>query len=167
MIKSLDKGWNFNYELIWDCVTSWYSDNRPLARHKGIFIFGDDKSWNFDDAIIVDGKKRKISKGNNGRGNYECHPLDGATHLSTIYSFSNTQLNDEHGYGKPIKWIAAIINGVNANLIFDMFAGSGNVLFACEQLNKICYAMDINGDYISAIINKWEKITGEKAKKII
>lgn len=166
MKKALDKGWIFNYELLWDCVTSWYSDNRPLARHKGIFIFGDNKSWDFDNAIIVDGKKRKISKGNNGRGNYECKPLDGATHLSTVYSYPNPKLNDEHGYGKPIKWIAAIINGVNANLIFDMFAGSGNILFACEQLNKICYSMDINSDYIAAIINKWEKITGKKAKKI-
>jgi DNA modification methylase len=52
------------------------------------------------------------------------------------------------------------------NLIADLFLGSGSTLIACEQLNRICYGMEIDPIYCDVIIKRWEDYTGKKAVKL-
>ena len=54
----------------------------------------------------------------------------------------------------------------NGNIILDLFGGSGTTLIAAEQLNRICYMMEIDPIYVDVIINRWETLTGKKAKFI-
>ena len=49
--------------------------------------------------------------------------------------------------------------------IFDPFLGSGTTLIAAEQLNRKCYGMEISPQYCDVIIQRWEKLTGDKARK--
>lgn len=52
------------------------------------------------------------------------------------------------------------------NIVLDTFGGSGTSIIACEQLNRICYTMELCPRYCDAIIARWEKLTGSKANKI-
>lgn len=50
------------------------------------------------------------------------------------------------------------------NCISDLFGGSGSTLIACEQLKRKCYMMELDPQYVRVIIDRWEKLTGQKAK---
>ncbi len=52
------------------------------------------------------------------------------------------------------------------HLILDLFGGSGSTLIACEKTNRICYSMELDPKYVDVIISRWEKYTGNKAKRI-
>lgn len=130
-------------------------------------VFCDNPYWNFEKAIIHDGKERKKASGTNCRGKWEYNPLDGAVHLRTVETFPNTQEKDIHGQGKPVKWIAAIMQGCQSKKILDLFCGSGAFIIASEQIDATCYGMEIEPKYIDMIIERWEQFTGDKATKIV
>ena len=46
------------------------------------------------------------------------------------------------------------------------FLGSGTTLIACEQLGRTCYGMEISPQYCQVIIDRWEKLTGQKAERV-
>lgn len=51
-------------------------------------------------------------------------------------------------------------------IIADIYGGSGSTMIACEQLNRICYMMELDPHYADVIIERWEKFTGQKAVRI-
>jgi 16S rRNA G966 N2-methylase RsmD len=53
-------------------------------------------------------------------------------------------------YGKP-------------STVLDLFGGSGSTLIACEAAKSVCYMMELDPKYCDVIIERWEKMTGEKA----
>jgi len=69
---------------------------------------------------------------------------------------------------KPVAlWARAIQDGSReADLVFDPFLGSGTTLVACEQLGRTCYGMEISPQYCQVIIDRWEKLTGQKAERV-
>jgi len=73
-----------------------------------------------------------------------------------------------HPTQKPVRLIEFFIKKFSneGEKIIDLFGGSGSTLIACEQLNRICYMMEIDPKYCSVIIERWEKYTGNKAKKL-
>lgn len=75
--------------------------------------------------------------------------------------------NRVHPTQKPITLLADILNqwGKDANVIVDLYGGSGSTLIACEQLNRKCYMMELDPHYVDVIIDRWEKFTGMKAEK--
>lgn len=65
---------------------------------------------------------------------------------------------------KPIELIAmALQDQPNKKVVYDGFAGSGSTLITCEQLNRVCYTMELDPKYCDVIIKRWEKLTGGKA----
>ena len=52
------------------------------------------------------------------------------------------------------------INGV----VLDLFGGSGTTLIACENTNRDCFMMEYDERYCDTIINRYEKLTGNKAE---
>jgi DNA modification methylase len=71
-----------------------------------------------------------------------------------------------HPTQKPITLLVDIINqwGKSAKVIIDIYGGSGSTLIACEQLNRICYMMEIDPVYCDVIVKRWEEYTGKKAE---
>jgi DNA modification methylase len=47
-----------------------------------------------------------------------------------------------------------------------VFVGSGTSLIACEQLGRICYAMEIEPKYCDVVVQRWEQYTGKEARRI-
>lgn len=74
--------------------------------------------------------------------------------------------NYVHPTQKPVALCArALKNHKDANVVVDLFGGSGSTLIACEQLNRRCYMVELDPHYCDVIITRWENLTGEKAEK--
>ena len=70
-----------------------------------------------------------------------------------------------HPTQKPVKLSEFAIRNTTERgaVVLDLFGGSGSTLIACEQLDRICYMMELDPRYCDVIIKRWEKFTGEKA----
>ena len=73
-----------------------------------------------------------------------------------------------HPTQKPVELPArAIRNGSKkGDVVFEPFSGSGSTMLACEQLDRVCYAMELDPKYCEATIRRWEHLTGRTAVKI-
>ena len=70
-----------------------------------------------------------------------------------------------HPTQKPVGMLGYILQDFSEeqDAIMDCFGGSGSTLIACEQLNRRCYMCELDPHYVDVIIDRWEKLTGEKA----
>lgn len=88
--------------------------------------------------------------------------------VTTTWQIEKPLRNGEHPTMKPIKLCARAINNSSrpSGIVLDLFGGSGSTLIACEQLNRICYMMELDPVYCDVIIKRWEEFTGQKAELI-
>ena len=47
--------------------------------------------------------------------------------------------------------------------VYDPFSGSGTTIIACEQLNRKCYAIEIEPRYVDVAVKRWQNYTNEQA----
>lgn len=71
-----------------------------------------------------------------------------------------------HPTVKPTKLLVeAILDASNpGNAVLDCFAGSGSTLLACEETDRVCYAMELEPHYCDVVIHRWEDMSGQKAE---
>ena len=71
-----------------------------------------------------------------------------------------------HTTPKPLEFIGEALRNSSrkGNIVLDLFGGSGSTLIACEQLDRICYMMELDEKYCDVIIKRWEEFTGQKAE---
>lgn len=86
----------------------------------------------------------------------------------TVWDIEQPKRNEYHPTQKPVECMARAIrnHGGTMDEVYDPFAGSGTTLIASEQLNRRCYAVEIMPAYCDVIIERWENLSGEKAKRI-
>ena len=91
-----------------------------------------------------------------------------ATIPTTIIRENKPTKSEEHPTMKPVRLIAKLIGNSSreGEIVLDTFGGSGTTMIACEQLNRICYMMELDPHYADVIIERWEKFTGQKAELI-
>lgn len=89
--------------------------------------------------------------------------------LPTVIDCEKPQKNDLHPTMKPIKLMAQLIENSSrpGAIVLDTFCGSGSTLIACEQLNRNCYAMELDPKYCDVILKRWEDFTGKKAELLL
>ena len=70
-----------------------------------------------------------------------------------------------HPTQKPVALAEWFIErwGKKAEVIVDLFAGSGFTIMAAERMGKACYAMEYDPKYCDVIVQRWEAATGKKA----
>jgi site-specific DNA-methyltransferase (adenine-specific) len=73
-----------------------------------------------------------------------------------------------HPTTKPIDLIRRIIlNSTHiGDTVYDGFLGSGTTLLACEQTKRFCLGIELDPEYCQTIIDRFEKLTKIKAKKL-
>lgn len=86
----------------------------------------------------------------------------------SVWEIPKPQKSDLHPTMKPIRLISNCLqnNTIKNDLVIDLFGGSGSTLIACEQLNRICYMMELDPHYVDVIIARWEQFTGQKAVRL-
>lgn len=52
------------------------------------------------------------------------------------------------------------------DFILELFGGSGSTLIAAEQLKRSCFLVELDPLFCSLIIKRYEKLTGQTAKKL-
>ncbi len=72
-----------------------------------------------------------------------------------------------HNAAKPVDLLAALIeNSTDPDqMVLDPFAGSGSTLIAAEQVGRRAVAVDVEPSWCDVIVNRWEAVTGGKAKR--
>lgn len=70
-----------------------------------------------------------------------------------------------HPTQKPVSLLTDILKqwGEKADLVVDLYGGSGSTLIACDQLNKTCYLCELEPHYCDVILKRWEDLTDGKA----
>lgn len=100
---------------------------------------------------------------------------DGAPHYfcdsrseTTVIDMDKPRRNDAHPTMKPVALISYLISNSSKknDVVLDSFGGSGTTLIACEQLGRTCYTMELDPKFVDVIIERWEKLTEQKAVKI-
>lgn len=146
--KRLGDAVNFNgpptWVFVWDCVTSWYTPNRPLKRGKMALWYGDLTKYNQCGSHYGEpcGRPRIVR---NSRGTHFFTPDGRGKMLSDVFQQPITQLRQLNGQqfnqSKPYDWIRMLTANCrgDCNSIVDLFAGSG--VFARA-------AIDIGLDYV-------------------
>ena len=87
---------------------------------------------------------------------------------SVIEVGSRYDRKDYHQHTKNIEIFNLLIRMFShrGSYVLDLFGGFGTTLISCEVLGRKCYMMEIDETNCSLIIERWEKVTGQKAKKI-
>jgi site-specific DNA-methyltransferase (adenine-specific) len=133
-----DNGWKVRQCLIW---------------RKNTFVLGrQDYQWQHEPCLY--GWKEGAS-----------HFWNSDRSQTTVLEFDKPSRNEEHPTMKPVDLISYQIKNSTKQgcVVLDLFGGSGTTLIACEQLKRNCYMMELDPRYVDVIIDRWEKLTGEKA----
>jgi hypothetical protein len=150
--------------FVWDCVSSWFTPNRPLRRLKLCLWFGDLDLYNSEGAHYGehDGGPREVS---NTRGTYKFTPCIHGKHLSDVFQLPITQFHAAapHPHSKPIDWVRMLLGNCSGGDVLDPFLGSGTTLVAAEQLGRVSYCMEIDPLYVDVSVRRWQKATGKAA----
>jgi DNA modification methylase len=63
---------------------------------------------------------------------------------------------------KPIPLLAIPIqNSTQTNgIVLEPFGGSGSTLICCEQLGRVCYAVELDEKFVDVIVNRYIETVG-------
>ena len=73
-----------------------------------------------------------------------------------------------HPAQRPIKLVNDYIknSSTQGDLVLDVFGGSGTTMASSHVCNRKCYMMELDPQYVQVIIDRMEKLTGQKAVKL-
>ena len=134
-------GLNVRQELVWN------KNSMTLGRQ--------DYQWKFEPCLY--GWKEGAS-----------HKWYGGRDKTNVLEFNKPLRSDMHPTMKPVPLFAYLIENSSkeGDIVVDIFGGSGTTLIACEEMNRVCRMMELDPIYCQVIINRWEALTGRKARKI-
>lgn len=101
--------------------------------------------------------------------------IDGASHSwysdrkqRTTLLFDKPLRSGLHPTMKPVELFAYQIENSSkqGDIVLDLFGGSGTTIIACEQLGRRGAAVELDPFYCSAIIDRWQKLTGKTAELV-
>jgi DNA modification methylase len=87
----------------------------------------------------------------------------GATNENRIWEENKEGVNKLHPTQKPVSIPKRAIGNHKADIVLDLFGGSGSTMIACEELNRKARLMELDPKYCDVIVKRWEDFTGKKA----
>ena len=123
----------------------------PLARGKFCLWFGE---GTYDPDGAHYGTVGIAHDVKNTRGTYHYKPDPRGKHLSTVYQEGNTRQFAGHAHSKPFAWIKMLLANCTTGDVFDPFSGSGVGILACEQLERRCFAMEVDSAAVAVILER-------------
>ena len=94
---------------------------------------------------------------------------------TTVWKFDKPRASRLHPTMKPIALMAYPIcnSSKHGDIIVDLFSGSGSTIMACQQTDRIGYAMEIDPKYVAASVRRFhamfpqQPVTLERDGKIL
>ena len=85
---------------------------------------------------------------------------------SDVWMIDRPKHSELHPTMKPVELVErALANStMRGDLVLDPFGGSGTTLIACERLGRVCYTAEVMPEYAAAILERWERMTGEAGR---
>ena len=83
-----------------------------------------------------------------------------------VFEFDGIKSSKEDGFGhpssKPVPLIAYLVQQcTQANgLVLDGFLGSASTLIACEQLNRVCYGVELEPKFVDVAVKRYIEFKG-------
>ena len=87
----------------------------------------------------------------------------GQTTENRIWEEDRDGVNKLHPTQKPVSIPKRAIGNHKADIVLDMFGGSGSSLIACEALDRKSRIMELDPKYCDVIIKRWQDFTGKQA----
>ena len=86
----------------------------------------------------------------------------------SVITYPKPNRSPLHPTMKPVGLIRHLVLNATkiGEVVYDGFLGSGTALIACEHTKRVCMGIELDPEYISATIKRFEKLTGIKAKKL-
>jgi DNA modification methylase len=56
-------------------------------------------------------------------------------------------------------------HGKRGDVVYDPFVGSGTSIIAAERCGRICCAIELDPGYCDVSVQRWETLTGGKARR--
>lgn len=80
---------------------------------------------------------------------------------STVWRF-NRDSDYEHPTQKPVRLVSKAIRNSSkrAEVVLDLFAGSGSTLSAAEQMDRTCYTMELDPKYCDVVRKRYAQLAG-------
>jgi len=137
-------GWRHHQTLAWvkDALVLGHSDYH--LRHEGI-LYG----WT-------------PGAGRSGRGRHEGTRWFGSDAETSVFEIPRPRRSEMHPTMKPVDLVARCLKNSTkrGDLVFEPFSGSGSTLVACQQLGRVCRAVEIDPRYADVTVRRWESLTG-------
>lgn len=148
-------------------------------RHEWVFVFGTEyydinKTWEKKEESIrpleetlqakftrrqTDGSMKRTSKGDMSE---RYKKMESVLQLLPEKHNDVRQLHPAtFPVGLPLEYIKAMSD--EDDIVIEPFGGSGTTLIACEEINRTCYAMELEPKYVDVIIKRFENLTGLEA----
>ena len=86
---------------------------------------------------------------------------------TTVWDIAKPQKSETgHSTQKPLECMRRPIlnNSQPGDGIYDPFVGSGTTIIAAEMTGRRCYAIEINPGYVDVCVERWQNVTGQRAK---
>ena len=70
--------------------------------------------------------------------------------LVNVWDIPRPKKSEPHPTMKPIALVSKAISeaSLQNDIVLDIFGGSGTTLISCEQLNRVCYMMELDEKYV-------------------
>ncbi len=90
----------------------------------------------------------------------------------TVFEFDRIKNSKDDGCGhpssKPVPLIAYLISQCTQSngLVLDCFLGSASTLIACEQLDRICYGVELEPKFVDVAVERYIKLHEGKSDDV-
>ncbi len=101
-----------------------------------------------------------------GHKNKKAARWHGPNNEVTLWEYNRAASNNYHPTQKPVELATrALKNSTEqGHIVIDFFCGSGSTIIAAEQLNRRCFAIEIEPKYVDVAVRRWEEFAGKKAE---
>jgi DNA modification methylase len=158
IIEIASNGWVFIWTT-WKVIDTWIEKTKGLGFMTNMIIWfkggggiGDlKKTFSTDYEVALVWNRGKELKGKR---------------IGSVWSINKDSSSSYlHPTQKPVALAEEAIDKTtnNADIVLDLFGGSGSTLIAAEKSARKCYLMELDPKYCDVIIQRWQEFTGQNA----
>jgi site-specific DNA-methyltransferase (adenine-specific) len=88
--------------------------------------------------------------------------------LDSVFEVPRPRASDQHPTMKPVALIEPMVKNSSrpGDLVYDPFLGSGSTILACQSTGRVAYGCEIDPQYASVCLARFEVATGETARRL-